>query len=70
MATMIGSGYTTSYLIYAIFLTLACGVLILQVDVKGFKKNNMHKEGKVSNVFGWLLIVLGVTLYVVDLFLK
>jgi hypothetical protein len=67
---MIGSGYTTSYLIYAIFLALTCGVLILQVDVKGFTKNNMVKERKVSRVLGWLLIVAGVTLYIVDLFLK
>lgn len=67
---MIGSGYTTSYLIYAIFLALACGVLILQVDVRGFKKNNMQKERKVSRVLGWLLIIAGLTLYIVDLFLK
>jgi uncharacterized protein with PQ loop repeat len=67
---MVVEGYTTSYLNYAIFLWLLSGILILQIDVKGFKLAGLMKESKVSRFIGWFNIIAAVLLWVGELVLQ
>ncbi|MFX3636577.1 MAG: CLC_0170 family protein [Candidatus Pristimantibacillus sp.] len=67
---MFGEGYTSSYLNYAIFLWMVSGMLILQIDVKGFKLSGLNKELKVSRIIGWLNIIVGIVLLLAELVLQ
>ncbi|WP_051250890.1 CLC_0170 family protein [Paenibacillus harenae] len=66
---MIGNGYTVGSFSYVIFLFLICGVLILQIDARGYKAKGKRKEQKVSRFIGWMHLVLGAVLFIVKLFI-
>jgi len=67
---MVGGGYTISYLNYAIFLWIFSGLLILLIDVKGFKITGLNKEYKVSRFIGWFNLIAGIVLLLWELVLQ
>ncbi len=51
------------YLNYIVVLSVMTGVLILVIDVKSYKTQNMQKETKVSTFLGWFNISAGVLVF-------
>lgn len=49
----------TGYIGYAIALWLITGLIILMLDVKGYRKLGQTREMKVSIFLGWFNLVLG-----------
>ncbi|WP_040209019.1 CLC_0170 family protein [Neobacillus jeddahensis] len=56
------------YLGYVITIFCSAGLLLLISDVKGYRNAHMKKEQKVSQVLGWMNIVIGLSLLVVNWF--
>ena len=54
------------YLNYIVVLSIMTGVLILVIDVKGYKTKNMQKERKVSMFLGWFNISAGVFVFALN----
>jgi hypothetical protein len=57
-----GNGYTGSFG-YIIPLCLITGLIILILDVKGYKISGMNKEKKVAGFLGWANVCIGILLF-------
>jgi hypothetical protein len=55
------SGVTIGYVNFTIFLLVLTGILMLRIDVPGYRMGNEQLELKVSRFMGWFNIVAGLT---------
>lgn len=61
------SGGYTGALDYIVPLSIITGIIILRLEVKGYgKSGGMRKEKKISRFLGWMNVVVGISLYVLD----
>ncbi|QHT61001.1 hypothetical protein GXP70_14280 [Paenibacillus lycopersici] len=58
------SGYTISFISYAVPLLLVTGFILVRFDAAGYKKEQMRTEQMLSRFLGWTNVTLGAALYV------
>lgn len=49
-----------------VILFLMTGLLILNIDVKGYDMAEMPKEKKVARVLGWINVSLGLIVFLIN----
>lgn len=52
--------FQLTYINYLILLFIVSGIVVLGIDTRTYKQEEQTREEKVSRVFGWLNITLGV----------
>ncbi|WP_078428026.1 CLC_0170 family protein [Alkalihalobacterium alkalinitrilicum] len=58
--------FEIGYSHYAVILFLISGGLVLYVDVRIYKRDDLKKEKKAAKILGWLNITLGLLIFLVD----
>jgi hypothetical protein len=53
------TGVTIGYVNFTIFLLILTGILMLRIDVPGYRMGNEQLELKVSRIMGWFNISAG-----------
>ncbi|XID90605.1 CLC_0170 family protein [Paenibacillaceae bacterium WGS1546] len=64
-AAMMSGGYTGA-LDYIVPLSIITGAIILRWEVKGYRKSGLRKEKNISRFLGWVNVLVGLGLYVLD----
>ncbi len=51
-------------------LFLIASIFLLYIDAKGYKKSGLNREYRMSRVFGYIYIVLGIVLFAIARYVR
>lgn len=53
--------------VYFLAMMMIQGTVVISVDARGFKKDDMDNTSKKSRILGWLAIIISIILFVLRL---